>query len=208
MNNFPQTVFAAILVFMVAASASAMSVVPRDFDQLVARADTVFKGTVTQQRCERRGEGENRRITTFVTFQVEETYKGQAVSTHVIELLGGTVEDERLEIPGMPTFSVGGSYVLFVINNGTQFCPLVGAYQGQFRVEKDQGTGEERIYTHDRQPVRDTKDLGKIDTEGNPLPNSSKPAILTALTAREFRDRIMQALREQTAHPIALREDD
>src|SRR4051812_29253111 len=103
--NLRTTFSAVLLLFLVACSSRAMSVVPRDFDQLVARADTVFRGTVTDQRCLWKGEGRTRRIMTLVTLRVEETFKGEAAVVQTIELLGGSVGNQRIEIPGMPKFS-------------------------------------------------------------------------------------------------------
>jgi hypothetical protein len=200
-SNFRPICLATILILSIIGSVDALSVVPRDFNQLVARAETIFKGTATQQYCTWKGEGEARRIVTLVTFRVEETYKGQDVSTLEIELLGGTVGDERLEIGGMPKFSIGDTYVLFVVNNGRQICPLVGVFQGQFLVENDQGNGTERILAHDRTPVYDTAALGKLDTAEQPHSNSSAHHPSEANSARDFRDQILQKAREQAEHP-------
>jgi len=180
-----------------------MSVVPRDFDQLVARADTVFRGTVTEQHSLWKGEGEARRIVTRVTLSVQETFKGAAVPTQSIEFLGGTVGDRTLTIPGMPKFSVGETYVLFVANNGRQICPLVGAYQGQFRVEKDQTTGEERIFTHNRTPLGNTAALGKAAASDHPLASTPQRDRSDAISAAAFRMEIIQKVQAQGAHPAA-----
>lgn len=203
MNNFCRAVSASILVLLITASAGAMSVVPRNFDQLVARADTVFKGIVVQQRCVWKGEGETRRIMTLVTFRVDETYKGKAVATQVIELLGGIVDDQGLDVPGMPTFSIGESYVLFVVNNGRQICPFVGIQQGLFRVKREQGTNAERIYTSELEPVRDTAELDKVNATGASLSNRPLSLGAKAITATEFRDQIVQKVSEQRARQDA-----
>lgn len=170
MKCFTCLAFAAVslLFFAHPESAHALTSVPRDLDQLVARADTVFKGAVTSSTTRWIGQGEQRRIVTFVTFQVAETYKGTPAAEQTLRFLGGTVGDETMTVPDMPQFEVGQGAVLFVVGNNTQFCPLVGITQGRYHVLKE-ASGCERIFTDDFTPVSDTAEIGKVDAEGVPL---------------------------------------
>src|ERR1700712_3865297 len=74
MKRFPLLFAALVFLFVGTDAARALTVVPRDFDELVTGADTVFKGAVTATTPSWVGDGENRHIVTRVTFRVEETY--------------------------------------------------------------------------------------------------------------------------------------
>ena len=181
-------------VFLVSTGTSpvrAITVVARDFDQLVTRADTVFKGTVANKHSEWTGEGNARHIVTFVTFQVEETYKGTVAAEQTLRFLGGTVDDTTLEVPEMPQFEVGQKAILFVVGNGKQFCPLVGVTQGRFHVIRDATTGTERIFTDDHFPVVATAKIGRLDATGTPLLQSYAHADAQAMKAGDFRAEIL-----------------
>ena len=168
-----------------------MTVVTRDFDQLVARADTVFKGTVTGKRSEWTGEGSTRRIVTFVTFQVEETYKGPPAAEQTLRFLGGTVGNDTMDVPEMPRFEPGQKAVLFVVGNGKQFCPLVGVAQGRFHVVKDIDTGREHVLTNDGAPVVTTTEIGQLDAAGVPRLRSGVHTGAQAMAAEDFRAAIL-----------------
>ena len=169
----------------------ALTVVTRDFDQLVARADTVFKGAVIQKESLWIGEGETRHIATRVTFQVAETYKGPAAAQQTLEFVGGTVGDATMQIPGVPQFEVGQCAVLFVVGNGKQFCPLVGIHQGRFHVRRDDATGQERVFTDEGFPVVDPTQLGKVDGMGAPLLRRYVGTGTPAITAETFKAGIL-----------------
>ena len=172
-------------------AAHAITTVPRDFDQLVTRADTVFKGTVTSQTSQWVGEGANRHIVTFVSFQVEETYKGQAASEQTLRFMGGTVGTTTMRVPDMPQFETGEKAVLFVVGNGRQFCPLVGVAQGHFRVVKEALSGTERILTDESYPVISTAEIGQVDETGTPRLKRYAAISTPALDAESFRTAIL-----------------
>src|SRR2546423_12269334 len=96
---------------------SATIVVPPTFDQLVNQAELIFQGTVTDVRSVWEGEGAQRHIDSYITFQVEENVKGTAGATYTIRMLGGTVGDETLEVTDTPKFKVGDRDILFVEHN-------------------------------------------------------------------------------------------
>ena len=172
-------------------AARAITTIPRSFDELVARADTVFKGTVTGQSSRWIGEGARRHIDTFVTFQVQETYKGTPATEQTLRFAGGTVGDDTMEVPDLPKFTVGQKAVLFVVNNGKQFCPLVGVTQGRFRVVTEATTGRERVFTEGGSPVVRTAQLGKEDETGGPRVKSEDLPAAQAMTAEDFRSEIL-----------------
>ena len=183
MKPFARLAAGLFLFLLGTGAAHAITTVPRDFDALVQRADTVFKGTVTDKVSRWTGAAENRHIVTFVTFRVEETYKGASAPEQKLRFLGGTVGDDTLEVPDMPQFEMGQRAVLFVVNNGKQFCPLVGIRQGRFHVVRDEATGRDRVLNDDRTPLRRTADLGQEPHQGS--------TETQAITAEDFRSEIL-----------------
>jgi hypothetical protein len=137
------------------------TVVPPTFEQLVSQAEVIFQGAVSDVRSEWAGAGGQRHIVTYVTFRVEEGFKGNAGATYSIRLLGGTVNGETMEVTGTPKFNVGDRDILFVENNGSQFVPLVGISYGRFRVQREQTTGHDVVMTNDRKPLSDVSQLGR-----------------------------------------------
>ena len=161
------------------------TVVPPTFEELVSQAQEIFQGAVTDVRSEWAGAGAERHIVTYVTFRVEERFKGNAGAAYTIRLLGGTVGGETMLVTDAPKFEVGDRDILFVENNGSQFVPLVGISHGRFRVDRDQTTGREVVMTNERKPVSDVLQLGRNQraaTAGTALPiDQFKGAIRTKL---------------------------
>ena len=83
-------------------SVTATTVIPPTFDQLVQQAELIFQGTVTGVRSAWEGEGAQRHINTYVTFQIAENVKGDAGTSYTIRMLGGTVGDETMEVTDTP----------------------------------------------------------------------------------------------------------
>src|SRR5437588_12298255 len=122
-----------VLIGVAFVSANATTVIPPTFEQLVQQAELIFQGTVTNVRSVWEGEGAQRHIDTYVTFQVQDNVKGSAGTSYTIRMLGGTVGDETMEVTDTPKFNVGDRNILFVEHNYEQFVPLVGIKHGRFR---------------------------------------------------------------------------
>jgi len=140
---------------------TATTVIPPTFEQLVQQAELIFHGTVTDVKSVWEGEGGQRHIDTYVTFQVADTVKGNAGSSYTIRMLGGTVGDETMMVTDTPKFSVGDREILFVEHNFDQFVPLVGISHGRFRVQHNQETGRDIVVNSEGEPVRDVTKLGR-----------------------------------------------
>jgi hypothetical protein len=149
-----------VVASCLAINASATTVIPPSFDQLVGEAQIIFDGTVTGVRSEWTGEGAQRHIVTYVTFKVDDVLKGNPGGQYTLRMLGGTVAGQTMEVTDAPKFKPGDRDVLFVENNGTQFIPLVGIMHGRFRVRKD-ANGRNVIHTNDDNPVASTSQVGK-----------------------------------------------
>ena len=139
----------------------ASTVIPPTFDQLVQQAEVIFQGTVTNVRSVWEGEGAQRHIDTYVTFQVQDNVKGSAGASYTIRMLGGTVGDETMEVTDTPKFNVGDRDILFVEHNYEQFVPLVGIKNGRFRVQRDEQTGRDVVLNGEGEPVRDLTKVGR-----------------------------------------------
>ena len=142
----------------------ATTVIPPDFSTLVDRAELIVTGKVLSSRAEWANQGGARCIVTTVAFEVESTHKGQALARVELRFLGGTVGGTTMEVQGVPKFNVGERSILFVENNGRQFCPLVGVYHGKLLVARDAGTGREILLPHHGRPLTDVKEIGAADS--------------------------------------------
>ena len=165
---------------------TATTVIPPTFEQLVQQAELIFQGTVTDVRSVWEGEGAQRHINTYVTFQIGENMKGNAGSSYTIRILGGTVGDETMEVTDTPKFKMGDRDILFVEHNNDQFVPLVGINNGRFHVQRDGQTGRDIIANGEGEPVRDVTKFGREEESVSAAeaisPDQFKSAIQKQLT--------------------------
>lgn len=155
--------FALLWIFLGLNAAQGTTVIPPTFDELVDKAEIIFQGTVTDVRSQWVGEGAQHRIMSYVTFKVEDTMKGAPGDTYTLQMLGGTVDGETMEVSDGPKFEVGGREIVFVENNGSQFIPLVGIMHGRFHVQKDDRTGTDLVTNNEHQAVQDVSKLGRAE---------------------------------------------
>ena len=187
MKRLSRSLLAASTIAL-ASVALATTVIPPSFDELVSHAEMIFQGTVVDVRSEWTGEGAQRHIASYVTFKVDDPIKGNPGAKVTLNLLGGTVGAETMEVTDAPKFKVGDRDILFVENNGTQFVPLVGIMHGRFHVQKDDG-GRDVVLTNDGAPLTDVNRLGKDEraaTAGR------------AISTQELK----QAIQSRTGHPL------
>lgn len=165
-----------LLCLLLPGTAQALTVVPRDFSELIGEAELIIVGTVTGARSAWSADG--RTITTTVSLGELEVIKGEVPSVpYELILPGGVVGDTAQSYPGMPELSSGGRYVLFVRGNRRELIPLVGAYQGLYQVLTDPD-GEQRVLRADR---GDSLVVRALVLPGQP-------------TLRQFTDRIREQL--------------
>ena len=130
-------------VVMLAAPASATSVVALKLDEIARHADGAVGGTVRNTVARKAPDGS---IYTFVTLEELDVVLGRyAERTLTIRLKGGTVGDETLLIEGAPRFREGERVVVFLAGNGQAMMPIVGWEQGLFRVVRDPWSGREVV---------------------------------------------------------------
>lgn len=193
------------LLFLLAVAAPALratSVVAPTFAELVAEADTIFRGRVTAVTARRieQPDAPGVLIKTYVTFTVERVLKGRAGPTITLEFLGGTVGGDRLEVSGMPTFARAGRDLVFVQQNGARFCPLVALGHGRYRVERDDAGARDIVVRDNGVPLTDPDEI--------PLPLATVPAplraaaVARALSLAAFETRIAAALEQLGVKPV------
>ncbi len=179
-----------ILFALARQSTFATTVIPPTFDELVGRAELIFEGTVKDVRAQWVGEGSQRHIMTYVTFDVAENVKGQAPQTYTLQMLGGTIGDMTMEVTDTPKFAPGDRDILFVENNGRQFVPLVGIMHGRFHIGRDAQTGMEILADDHGDVVRDVATLGHEDST-----DAAAPAVIDEpLTVASFKAAIRSKL--------------
>jgi hypothetical protein len=184
-----------LLVAAVAAilpAARATTVIPPTFDELVAQAEIIFQGDVTDVKSEWVGEGAQRHIMSYVTFRVEESLKGSPGQSYTIRMLGGTVDGETMGVSDAPKFKVGDKDILFVQNNGSQFIPLVGIMHGRFHVRTNAG-GQQIVTDNQDEPVKNVGHLGRAMSLTSALTSAEEADV----SAASFKDAVRSKLQQR-----------
>ena len=190
--------FMAFCTLVALAAARAMTVIPPTFDELVAQAEVIFQGTVTNVTSQWVGEAGQRHIVTYVALQVEEPIKGSPGATYTIRMLGGTVGDQTMEVSESPKFKVGDRDILFVEHNGTQFIPLVGIMHGRYHVEQDRATRTDIVKSDKGIPVTDLAQLGRAENANAAPRNNPATGSGRALAPAAFKAAIRARLAANT----------
>jgi hypothetical protein len=188
---------AAIFFGVLATGASATTVVPPDFSQLVNESDYIIRGVVKSVTSEYRAttSGKGRKIITKVEVQVLEVVAGTPPTTVVLEMLGGTVGNDKMTLEGAPQFKVGDEDILFVSGNGQTICPLVAMMHGRYRVMHEAATGRKYVARSNKVPLQDTAEVVLPMAEGAAAGMQLKlknPA--QALTPEQFIQRVKTAI--------------
>ena len=135
------------LILFYAMQAHATTLLKKSLADLLSESDGIVVGTVTDLKSQY---DKKKGIQTFVTLTDLKVIHGQyAASSLVIQLPGGEIEGDVLDVHGSPRFEPNDRVVLFVKGNGVEMVPIVGWTQGVFRVFHDEKTGSERIKDHE-----------------------------------------------------------
>jgi hypothetical protein len=154
----------ALAVFSLALAAfgaQATTVIPLFMDEIIDGSAVAFQGTVTANRSERDAKGF---VVTYTTFSVTDVLKGQVASSYTIKQIGGSLPAENLsyKVQGVPTFSMGQSYVVFLPGvSALGFSSPVGLSQGRFNI----AAGE----------VSNGRDFGELMSRMAPGANARAP---------------------------------
>jgi hypothetical protein len=144
------------LLLMPISYGNASSVLEVSLNEMLQQSQFVFEGTVTAIEAR---ENSQKRIHTYVTFEIKDIIKGKYHSNIItLSFLGGTVGDVTMAVSGMRLPQEGEHGIYFVESlERLQVNPLYGWSQGHFIVERDV-TGSERIMTNRRLPITEVMD--------------------------------------------------
>lgn len=160
----------------------------RDFPALVSRAEQIVIGTVVGLSEEDDSGGVRRTLVRIGDLSV---LKGQVAGDELtLDFLGARKGLYVSRVLDFPLFQEGERVVLFIAENGRAACPLVGVWQGRFRVQTDPQSGLETVESNDGRPL-----IGRFKRElqyASPRDGSG-----TALTLDQFR----QMIADELAHP-------
>lgn len=130
---------------------NAASVREVSLNEMLQQSQFVFEGTVTAIEAK---ENIQKRIHTYVTFEIKDIIKGKYHSNIItLSFLGGTVGDITMAVSDIQLPQEGEKGIYFVETlERVQVNPLYGWSQGHFIVERDV-TGVEKIMTNKRLPI-------------------------------------------------------
>lgn len=208
MALFSKLKYLATVLLLLTCTPSALyaaTVLHVDLEYLLDEAALIFEGEVIASQAQ--WNDDNSRITTFITFQVDDTIKGNAGDRSLtLGFAGGTVDDTTLRISGMVYPAVGEKGIYFFEDpSKSMLNPLLGWGQGHFRLRAD-SAGEERVLTEDDAPVMgvdETTDAGSTVARGivsEPFSQGVAKGILTggrdqSLSAAMDKEQFKESLR-------------
>lgn len=142
--------------------ASATTVRPPSFDELVQRADRVYHARVVD-RSSRVDSHQGRQIVrTEVVVEIIEPIAGEdAGARRHLRFLGGRADGLEMIVDGMPDLGMGDEVVLFERGNGSRVCPIVSWRYGHLRISRAADGGTARVRRADFTPLRSVGDVGK-----------------------------------------------
>lgn len=136
---FSATVLGSLLlatVNLIGGNAAATVVQAYDFDRTVDDAELIVEGTVSD--IESRWSQDLTTIYTYVTLEQLKLVHGESKSdTLTLRFEGGKVGAHEVTAHGVPKFEKGTRELLFVANNGVAVSPIVGFFQGRFKIVGD-----------------------------------------------------------------------
>ena len=182
-------------VLLLARLAWATTVLEKSFSSLVRDAEVIAVGTVTAIETE--WDAQKEAPFTLVTFSDLEVLKGDESQTEItLHFLGGPTPDGLImQIAGVPQFTLSERYVIFCVGNQHHAVPLVGLWQGVYRVVFDAERGIDTIHNHAGQPVTalPTED-GRILHDEAPIVQEQKETQQEAMSLGTFTSLIEQEL--------------
>ena len=115
-----------------------------DFKGLEEYADVVVLGEVVGTHSEWSADGKT--IVTLTRIWVQRKLKGDAGLRDItVQVLGGAVGAQMVQVPGAPSFQVGERVLLFLERRPDGTYGVVSLAQGSFKVHKDPATGRDVV---------------------------------------------------------------
>jgi len=180
------------LVLLCSSALRASSVIPLTFDEIAERAHAIALVETVSVRPDWRTHPQGTHIVTVVTFKLERGLKGQLAQQFEVEFLGGRIGSVGMEVDGMPQFTAGDHDVLFLSKNLRSVAPIVGLYQGRFRVTGDRAKGTDQVLTHDGRPFT-------VATAGPARLRSTLFSPVRALSYAQFESLVVQGVTPHAA---------
>ena len=178
---------AVLICCFCAPGSEATVLIETDLTHLTTKADLIFAGTVSA--IDSGWDDSHSKIWTHVTFSVNEVIKGNLADNEItIRLPGGTVaaDNIQMKVDGVPQFTVGEEALIFYSNDPKQMCPIIGWYQGRFKIRFDEALGEK---------VVEGRAVDKIIQKRRALAGVKETP--SGVTYRQFTDEIKRVM-EQT----------
>ena len=172
------SLLAAFLITLATLTASATTVVPLSFEQLVNESQSVVYGRVAGVRAQ--WTADRRFIESVVSVEILRGMKGHAGESIAFTVPGGQVGRYLNVIPGAPSFAPGDLAVFFLTAQGPRLPVTTGLTQGIYRVQRDASSGEMLVVP----PVIEA--AGRIvrgDVRRKPVPLEAFEGAVRALTA-------------------------
>lgn len=170
-------IFSLLIPLLLTPSAGATTLLPISLEQLSTRAALIFYATVTSNQVKK--DEQSGQIATITEFQIIEVIKGNAAAKHTIKQLGGKLKNKNtnLRIHGIPEFTEGQSYVVFLPKKSKHgFSSPLGLQQGSFAVSTV--NGEKMISNGHRMAYQNKRGMHPVEI---PLAVNDKNPVLSRL---------------------------
>lgn len=170
----------------------ATTVLPMTFSQVVAGAEVIAIGVVST--VEATWDSEREMPFTEVTVSDIDVVKGPVGNRELtLRFLGGPAPNGlTLEVSGMPRFALAQQVVVFSTPDDGRPCPLVGWWQGLYRIVYDAERDARAVVNHAGRPVASIE--GDVGQRVVRLSAASGAPAEDALTIEEFRSLIVSEL--------------
>lgn len=152
-------------------------------DEVFTAGEAVFVGKVVSTRTVW-GEGQ-KMIWTEYTFDVRESWKGERASRRAVRVAGGTLDGRSIQLSHVPSFEVGGTYVVSAYGNEHLYAsPVVGTEQGLFREVIEETSGETLLVDSEGQRL-ERDGAGRL-VRGRPSEPGASPGLVRLVSDREL----------------------
>lgn len=180
--------FVALLGAVLAWPALATTMVAVDVPTLSQKAQSIVIGRVTQVAS--RWTSDKSRVVTDIEVVVTETLKGAAADKVLLVQTGGTVDDVRQVVHGMPSFTAGEEVFLFLEPRGASRFATVGMAQGKFQIRRSSAADAWVEPAPELAgSLLDTATGQRLDTQTHPI------------TLEELKRQVRQALVDASRNP-------
>ena len=120
-----------LLVLLLAAAASATTLVQLSLDDMIRMSTSIVRARVTGSYAERRGAD----IYTHYRLEILEQWKGSGQTD--VAVPGGAIGPERQTVAGAPVLAAGQERVLFLWTSPSGLTQVIGLTQGLFSVRSE-----------------------------------------------------------------------